>query len=83
MRIGQKETCLFCLTNDSLEMKLDKKSKPYFICSCCGVRAFLRGEMSLRGPSMLWGPLAAAFRARDAEVAKVLVGDAVNANAYA
>jgi hypothetical protein len=81
MTIGKKETCLYCLTPDSYEMKLDKKNKPYFICSCCGCRTFLRGEMSLRGPSVLWGPLASALRAKDSEVAAILVGDA--ANAYA
>jgi len=37
----------------------------------------------MRGPTMLWGPLASALTARDAEVAKILVGDAANAYANA
>lgn len=77
MEIGKKETCIFCLTPDCFEVKLDKKSRPYFSCGMCGARTFIRGEMSMRGPSLLWGPLASAFRSRDVNAAKVLVADAV------
>lgn len=78
MKVGQRVTCLFCLQESSLELRLDKLNRPYFICiGGCGARCFLRGDISLRGPSILWGPLTIAMRNNEAEVAQVLVNRAV------
>lgn len=73
MSVGERYTCLFCLTEHSYEMRLDKHGRPYFLCSSCGARTFLRGEVSLRGPSMLWGALSRTMRAGDVEASRALV----------
>lgn len=82
MRYGERYPCLFCLTAGSFELRADSKGRPYFCCTACGARTFLRGLPSLRGPSLLWEPLAAALMRDDAEAARVLLGEAGrNANA--
>ena len=76
MRYGERYTCVFCLTPAAYELKLDKKQRPFFACVSCGCKTFLRGEFSLKGPTMLWGPLSIALRNNEAEVARVLVARA-------
>jgi hypothetical protein len=73
MRVGERCTCLFCLTRDSFELKLDKKSRPYFGCKSCGLFCFLRGDFSMKGPAILWGPLTAALVDGKPELARALV----------
>lgn len=34
--------CPFCLSANSGGMRNDKKGKPYFSCTACGTRAFIR-----------------------------------------
>jgi len=85
MKIGQRTTCLFCLTDGSFELRLDKSNRPYFVCvNGCAVKCFLRGDASLRGPKLLWGPLVIALKNEEAEVAQALVAraaEAANGNA--
>jgi len=76
MRYGERYPCLFCLTSDSYELRADAKGRPYFCCISCGARTFLRGLPSLRGPSLLWEPLAAALMRDDVEAARVLLDEA-------
>jgi len=45
--------CFHCLTQSSVDLKLDKKGRPYSVCQCCGVRAFIRNRMGLRGFKIL------------------------------
>lgn len=73
MMVGQTYTCLYCLEPDGYALRLDKKGRPYFLCDSCGARTFLRGERSLRGPTVLWGPLTEAIRAGRPDIAKVLL----------
>ena len=75
MRFGTRVMCLYCLAPDAYEMRADRKGRPYFLCSVCGARTFLRGQQSLAGPTMLWGPLTAALANNDAEAARVLIQD--------
>jgi hypothetical protein len=54
-------------------MRADRKGRPYFLCAVCGARTFLRGAASLKGPSLLWKPLAAALMNNDADAANVIL----------
>jgi hypothetical protein len=81
MRIGQRQSCLFCLCANCFEAKLDRKSRPYFSCCSCGARVFIRNDMSLKGPTALWGALESALSVHDVEAARVLIGEKANANA--
>jgi len=80
MKIGQRTTCLYCLADSSYELRLDKSNRPYFVCVLgCGAKTFLRGDASLRGPKLLWGPLVIALKNEEAEVAQALVARATEA----
>lgn len=72
MTVGQKVDCLFCLGASGFELKLDKNGRPFFICSCCGVRVFMRGEPSLVGPTRLWGPIISVMRANEPDAPAVV-----------
>lgn len=81
MRIGQTVACIHCLSPDSYMVKLDCKGRPFGTCSMCGVRSFYRGHPSMKGEETLWGPLSAALRDGDVAAARVMVEQAVVANA--
>lgn len=84
MGIGQSYPCLFCLNKEhSMELKLDKKGRPYFVCWCCSCRIFTRSNISMRGPSILWGPLSISLRENNTAVASALVTKAVEREAAA
>jgi len=77
MNVGGRYPCLFCLAPEGYELRLDKKGRPFFMCSACGCRTFTRGAVSLRGPELLWKPLHVALANGEADVARVLVKRAV------
>ena len=83
MTIGALYDCLCCLNQSALELRLDVKGRPYFVCNVCGCRLFMRGKLSMKGPERLWGPLTLALRKGDAAAANVLVGDAVKSETEA
>jgi len=64
---------MFCLNPLAAEIKQDRNGRPYVICHVCGLRAFLKTEMSLRGPTMIWGPLVRALQASDVDAAKAML----------
>jgi len=41
--------CLFCLNQGSLELKRDKRGRPFLRCWSCGVMAFIKTERSFVG----------------------------------
>jgi hypothetical protein len=73
MTFGGRVHCMFCLNPLAAEIKQDRNGRPYLICHVCGLRAFLKTEMSLRGPSQLWGPLVRALQAGDVDAAQVML----------
>jgi hypothetical protein len=83
MNIGDRFVCLFCLSNDGFTLRLDKKNRPFFSCTACGINVFPRGGVSLKGPTILWGPLGLALRAKDGEAARNLVTQAAEVAAHA
>lgn len=76
MQVGQTFKCVYCLEDDGMIVRLDKRNRPYMVCLACGARTFLRGRMSLRGPSLLWGPLTLALDAGDTAAAKHILAEA-------
>ena len=73
MTFGGRVHCMFCCNPMAAEIKQDRNGRPYVICHVCGLRAFLKTEMSLRGPTMIWGPLVRALQAGDVEAAKAML----------
>ncbi len=41
--------CLYCLNIDCVELKNDKKGRPYTTCRMCSTRSFMQSSMALRG----------------------------------
>ena len=41
--------CLCCLNTACVELKQDKKGRPYTTCRMCGTRAFMHSQIALRG----------------------------------
>jgi len=41
--------CLFCLAENSCELRYDKGGRPYVVCKLCFTRSFLRSLDALRG----------------------------------
>lgn len=86
MRVGEKVLCIFCLNSEpSLELRIDKLSRPYLYCSggskgCgCGVRVFLRGPQSMKGLELLFNAVVIAAHQEEEprEVAQALLKRAV------
>jgi hypothetical protein len=55
--------CPFCMGATSLDLKFDRKGRPYASCRACGTRAFLRGEMAMNGLAIV-SPLVQATSER-------------------
>jgi len=45
--------CLNCLADGVVELKFDKKGRPYSTCRSCGTRAFMRSFVAMRGLMLL------------------------------
>ena len=56
----QRLTCPCCLAEAKLELRFDKLSRPYGVCTSCQVKMFFRGTESIVGLSHL-SPVAAAL----------------------
>lgn len=41
--------CIFCWEPEAMEVKYDKKGRPYIRCALCGVRAFIHSPRSYFG----------------------------------
>jgi hypothetical protein len=41
--------CLHCLNTECVELKNDKKGRPYTTCRMCTTRSFMHSSMALRG----------------------------------
>lgn len=48
-------SCLHCLTETCVALRLDKKGRPYTYCRVCSTRAFMPSSIALRG-LMLFAP---------------------------
>lgn len=53
--------CLFCLNPSSSRLGLDRKTRPYVHCACCGARSFLPSFSPCLHGLPLLGPLALAI----------------------
>jgi RNase P subunit RPR2 len=74
MSIGDEMTCLFCLSpGATMQVKLDRKGKPFFTCHACGTRAFTPSKHALKGPEVLWGPLTLRLKVADQAVGRALI----------
>jgi hypothetical protein len=78
MNVGQSVDCLYCMSAGSYQLRLDVKGRPFFVCSRCGTRTFLRGVPSLGLPTVLWGAITAAARDHNEVAARELVAGAVH-----
>ena len=79
-------TCVFCLREDAVQMRMDRKRRPYLVCVAgCGAKTFIYEPESLRG-LMLMEPAARDFvrqvQAADLDAAQAQ-GEAVVAEALA
>lgn len=45
--------CVFCLHASCVELKADRKGRPYTICRVCATRSFMHTSIALRGLSYL------------------------------
>ena len=54
--------CLNCLNCDCVELKADKKGRPYTTCRNCGSRCFLHSAIALRGLTHFAPQLIALWR---------------------
>jgi hypothetical protein len=43
------QTCVFCLSQNAMEIRYDKRGKPYLICRLCFTRSFIRCIDAVRG----------------------------------
>ena len=50
--------CVFCLGNQTMEMNLDKKGRPYVRCWSCGAMTFIISERSFVGLNIFGGMVA-------------------------
>lgn len=77
MSVGERYPCVFCLHDEpSMVLKLDVKGRPYFVCEHCTARVFSRAKMSMKGPSLLWGPLVSVLRNNQVDVGQALIQQA-------
>ena len=76
MNPGDVVSCIFCLQPDALEVKLDKKGRPFFKCHCCGTMCFIHGR-GMAGPSLLFGPLTMALKLGQQDAAREIVRQGV------
>jgi transcription elongation factor Elf1 len=45
--------CLYCLQEDTVRLRLDKRANPYTLCHACGARTFLKSIRCLRGLALM------------------------------
>jgi len=55
-------SCLHCLNTDCVELKNDKKGRPYTTCRMCSTRSFMHSSMALRGLTHFAPQLIAMWR---------------------
>ena len=77
MHVGESYPCILCLSvptptqGGGMQLRLDKRLRPYWSCSCCGGKIFPAN--SILGPMALWGKIAIAVKLGEADVAKELL----------
>ena len=57
--------CVYCLTNNSAEIRFDKRGKPYTTCRACGSRSFFQSIHACRGLAVMPDLLEEAMRKRE------------------
>ena len=57
--------CVYCLTNNSAEVKFDKRGKPYTTCRACGSRSFFQSIHACRGLAVMPDLLEEAMKRRE------------------
>jgi hypothetical protein len=61
MSPGDELFCIFCMAPTGLQVRVDKRGRPYMMCNMCGTRCFIHGS-GWKGPQALWGKLALALQ---------------------
>lgn len=59
-----RTTCLFCLAQHSMELRYDKRARPYLCCTLCFTRAFIRNLDAVRGLGVVPDLIDRALQAR-------------------
>lgn len=63
-----RTTCMFCLAQHSLELRYDKRARPYLCCTLCFTRAFIRNLDAVRGFGIVPDLIDRALQARQEDV---------------
>lgn len=71
MQVGSSVDCIFCLQPGALNVRVDKRGRPFLKCGCCSTTAFIHGN-GMKGLQMLYGRLSMAMSNGDAEAARVM-----------
>lgn len=79
----RRHPCLNCLCRAGVELKLDKKSRPYSYCSVCGTRAFIKSRAGLRGLMILAPQVLALWQSAGSATETLDKADNEAANALA
>jgi hypothetical protein len=58
-------TCMFCLAESAMEIRFDKRTRPYLVCRICFARAFVRNIESIRGMAVVPDLITAAKKNRE------------------
>lgn len=62
--MADRTTCLFCLAQHAMELRYDKRARPYLCCTLCFTRAFIRNLDAVRGLGVVPDLIDRALRAR-------------------
>ena len=62
--MANRTTCMFCLAQHSLELRFDKRARPYLCCTLCFTRAFICNLDAVRGLGIVPDLIDRALQAR-------------------
>lgn len=49
----RKTTCFLCLVPDAMEIRFDRKGKPFLRCCACGSRTFMSSVLCWKGLALM------------------------------
>ena len=59
--------CIFCAQSGGFTLKFDRKSRPYFSCSLCGHRQFIRTKRAF-ALVLAWSKALASLNSQELEI---------------
>lgn len=60
--MARRYVCFGCLRGEAVEVRFDRKNRPYTNCGWCGSRTFIHSPEGLRGLMLLEPSVAAMLR---------------------